>query len=280
VRARANQTRGRGGSPARRAWAAGPVTALTALAALVGSGGGAQAATPLDCGATVTSTTALTRDLHCPDGADGLVVQGDGVVLDLAGHTVTGAGGRSGVLVRGHGVVVRGGTLTAWGEGVAVDPGADAVVERVTLLRNTTGLGAHGRAVLRHSTARANSRAVLAEGAGDVAVEGSDLVGNPVAVTARDHGRASLTGASVRGGELALVCSSATVRVHRSVVADSGTAVFAEDCGTSTVDDSLFLANAVNVVDRSAATTPVVFACTRFLGGAATPATVAPCDWP
>ncbi|ABS04757.1 right-handed parallel beta-helix repeat-containing protein [Kineococcus radiotolerans] len=274
MRTSANQTRGRGGFPARRAWAAGP---LAALAVLGGSGATAQAAPPpLACGDTITTATTLTRDLHCPEGGNGLVVRGDGVVLDLAGHNLTGSGW-SGVVVQGRDVVVRGGTLTAWGEGVTVAPGAAAVVERVTLQGNTTGLGAHGEAVLRRATVRANSRGVVAEGGGDVSVEGSDLARNPVAVAVRDGGRASVLDTSVRGNELGLACSSATLQVRRSVVADSGTALFADDCGTSTVEGALFLLNEVNVVDAGAATTPVVFTCSRFLGGAATPATTAPC---
>ncbi|WP_328295592.1 right-handed parallel beta-helix repeat-containing protein [Kineococcus sp. NBC_00420] len=260
------------GSRTRSLRTAGFVLALGALSL---SAAPAHAAARLPCGAGLTVDTTLTEDLVCPDAGNGLVVRGDGVVLDLAGHRIVG-GGSSGVLVQGRDVVVRGGTVTAFGEGISVWGGASATVERVTLLRNITGIDSDGEAVLRDSEVRANSRGVLAEGDGVVSVEGSDLARNPTAVSAYDGGDVRITDSTVRSNQRALDCDAGTLHVRRSVVLDSGTAVRVNGCAGSSVAGSLFVHNDVQVVDPALATRQIAFSCTRFLDGRSAPAAV-PC---
>lgn len=223
------------------------------------------------CHDVITTDTTLTEDLVCPEGGNGLVVEGDGIVLDLGGHSIVG-GGWSGVLVQGADVVVRGGTVTAFSEGVTVDPGASALVERVTLLRNITGLGSYGEVVLREATVRANNRGILAEGEADVTVDRSDLARNPTAVASWDGARIHVSDSTVRSNQWAVDCLSATVDLARTVVVDSGTAVTATGCGGSTVTDSLFLHNDVHVQDPVAAVSQITFSCTTFLDGRNAPA--------
>lgn len=49
-----------------------------------------EGALALSCGETVRSSTRLTSDLNCP--GNGIVIDGDGIVVDLAGYTIRGTG--------------------------------------------------------------------------------------------------------------------------------------------------------------------------------------------
>lgn len=74
---------------------------------------------------TESGVYAVTQDFSLPSGteADAIVVQADGVFLDLGTHTLTGPGNKlgRGVVVEGaRRVVVRGGTLETFGVGVVL----------------------------------------------------------------------------------------------------------------------------------------------------------------
>jgi parallel beta-helix repeat protein len=122
------------------------------------------AASHLTCGQVVRSSTTLDSDLFCPNG-DGLVVEGNGVTLNLGGHTIRGeletrtvsqpAGfGDNGVLgapytvrfargqfvgvrVRGTGNTVTGpGTIRNFAAGVVVEGGSRHTVTRLLIDEN------------------------------------------------------------------------------------------------------------------------------------------------
>ena len=107
----------------RSLFGAGAAAGVLALAA---SGLPAWAADPLECGDQVTSSVTLTADLTCDGGGDGLVIAADGVVLDLGGHTISGAGAYgagSGAGVRvaeRQDVTVRNGTIRAFAAGLEI----------------------------------------------------------------------------------------------------------------------------------------------------------------
>jgi parallel beta-helix repeat protein/YVTN family beta-propeller protein len=98
----------------------------------------------LACGAEITESVTLTHDLQCEPV--GLVVAGDGVVLDLGGRTISGPGpGRrswplpnfdiAGIIVRGENVTVRNGTVEQTGIGVLVNGGAGATGATISGVR-------------------------------------------------------------------------------------------------------------------------------------------------
>ncbi|MGH9151566.1 MAG: right-handed parallel beta-helix repeat-containing protein [Acidimicrobiales bacterium] len=108
------------------------MTAIGVLASLiVVSPAGAD---HLGCGQVITVDTTLHADLGpCPD--HGLVVEADGVRLDLNGHTVFGTpevGDGAGILVRGtRGVLVTNGTVRDFDGGVVIEGGGGNAVTGV-----------------------------------------------------------------------------------------------------------------------------------------------------
>ena len=122
---------------------AGLVMALTGTAY-----GGIASAAPVDCGSIITQDTTLTTDIG-PCGV-GLTIRGEGVVLDLGGHTVRGnanrAGDSAGILFDGtDSATVRNGTVTEWNAGVVMDGGSANTVRNVRAVNNVSnGLGLFG----------------------------------------------------------------------------------------------------------------------------------------
>jgi parallel beta-helix repeat protein len=119
------------------------------LAAAAASVAGLVAASPataveLQCGATITQDTALTADIIGCSGP-AVVIGAPGIVLDMGGHTATGARGNRahGILNVGHAdVVVRNGTVRGFGlYGVRLAQADRNVVENMRLDRNLTGIG-------------------------------------------------------------------------------------------------------------------------------------------
>jgi parallel beta-helix repeat protein len=120
---------------------AGWLVALPALAAaLVVWPAGAGADGGIACGATITVDTTLTKNVvRCP--GDGLVVAGDGVTLDLGGHTVSGLGAGSGIVLTGVNATLTNGVVTRFQQGVDVERDASqATLSGLTVKKNGTGL--------------------------------------------------------------------------------------------------------------------------------------------
>ena len=93
----------------------------------------------ISCGATVFADLTLDQDLTC-SGA-GLVVGADGIEIDLNGHSITGSGSGSGILVSGRAdVAIHGGTLTNFMAGVLVTNSTGVTIEAVTFQSNADGV--------------------------------------------------------------------------------------------------------------------------------------------
>ena len=91
-------------------------------------------------GVEIKADTVLDADLTCAQGP-ALVLVADGVVLDLGGHTVSGAPGGvtegPGIMLRNvSGCTLRNGRVTKFDAGVAIHGGAGNLVEGVTVEDN------------------------------------------------------------------------------------------------------------------------------------------------
>ena len=97
---------------------------------------------PIGCGAVITTNTTLTTDVG-PCNQDGLVVRGNGIMLDLNGHTVFGKpriGDGVGILLD-HviGSYVRSGTVSGFDAGVEVLGGVSNTVDSLVAKNNVGG---------------------------------------------------------------------------------------------------------------------------------------------
>jgi parallel beta-helix repeat protein len=120
--------------------------------------GPAQSDTILGCGSTLTESMTLERDIGpCPEG--GLAITGGDVTLDLNGHSVTGSGRSSGILITVPGdgdagnVTVTNGSLSGFDTGIAVRverptsacPQLSTItLDRLEVRANETGMSAFG----------------------------------------------------------------------------------------------------------------------------------------
>ena len=110
-------------------------TAATATVMLAAPAGAAH----VSCGQTITQSTTLHDDLGpCPNF--GLIIETDGVKLDLNGHSIVGVaavGDGAGVLVRNaHGAKVTNGTVRGFDGGVVIENGGGNSVTHVTARDN------------------------------------------------------------------------------------------------------------------------------------------------
>jgi nitrous oxidase accessory protein NosD len=91
------------------------------------------------CGTTVTREVKLERDLTC--AGDGLIVGGDGLRVDLNGHTVTGSGLGVGINTSGRtSVTIVGGRIRNFAAGVLTNASTGIVIEQNTLADNVDGI--------------------------------------------------------------------------------------------------------------------------------------------
>jgi len=119
----------------------------------------------LSCGDTITVSTALTHDLVCDGSTDGLVVDGNNIVLDLKGFTISGPGAyqtpNSGVRVTGDSrVTVTNGTVTGWQSGVVLNEAWDGAVSKIAAKANDQGinLAGGGRHLVSQNQSMGNGR--------------------------------------------------------------------------------------------------------------------------
>ena len=126
---------------------------LLALAAggcvLLGAGTAGAGTAAVQCGTTLTSSTALKADLvQCP--GTGLVIGADNITVDLGGHTISGtnAAGGEGIANDGHaGVRIVNGKISDFRlNGVGIRGAQNATVSRLTIRRIGAG-GAEGEPV-------------------------------------------------------------------------------------------------------------------------------------
>ncbi|RKH63626.1 right-handed parallel beta-helix repeat-containing protein [Corallococcus llansteffanensis] len=153
----------------------------------------------LPCGAVITRSTMLTRDLACPGtAAPALRIVGAGVVLDLGGHTVRRTGPATedsqGIVVEANSTV-RNGTVRGFRWGYVVDSGADRVrLHRLALVDNQTAIyhrGGFARFLLTDSRLSGNSTGFSSEfdaATGEFTVHSSQFTGNGLVMFVDAHG--------------------------------------------------------------------------------------------
>jgi len=158
-----------------------PVALLASLALA----GRAEAAPVVECGATLTVDTTLTRDLTCTSG-DGVIL-GPNVHLNLGGHKLVGPGSSgTGIASTGQGTLsVRNGEIRNWGTGIHVetdfgdgvpDPSVtDVVLRRAPVLMQFAPALALSRVTAIDSPVRG-------ELGGTLRIAGSKLVRSSVSV--------------------------------------------------------------------------------------------------
>ena len=159
------------------------IVLAAAIMALPVVGAAPAGAGPLACGTTITTSTTLAADMTCP--GDAVVIGAPGVVLDLAGHTLTGGGtgfsaDGAGVRVLAGPATVRNGRIQSFRYGVHLGPGSDgSLVERLSLDRDGDGIHIRSASNRVRSTSftASNNVALLIVGAANV-VEGNSMRGN------------------------------------------------------------------------------------------------------
>lgn len=175
-------------------------SAVAAVAVAVSSLGVAlpASADDLSCGQVVTTSTVLTHDLVCGPG-DGLIVGADDVVLNLGGHSITGAGAYgagagAGVRITGRsGVTVTNGEIGHFAAAVELQQSWGATISEVVAHHGDRGInvGTGGRHLLEKNVLHDNGRdAVLLHGTVDTVVSKNvldrNVFGIGVANGARD----------------------------------------------------------------------------------------------
>ena len=173
--------------------------------------GVAHAAT-VGCGDVITESITLSADVGpCP--GDGIVIGAHDVTLNLGGHSVTGTGTGSGILVstfsRAH---VLNGTVTGFSDGVVTRLSFDNVFEALVVKENqATGilLTLGGDNQVRRNIVTANG----GNGIGSAAAGGNVIESNVV------HGNA---GAGVFLGRRSLNFASGRNRVAGNTIAENG----------------------------------------------------------
>ncbi|RKG90088.1 right-handed parallel beta-helix repeat-containing protein [Corallococcus sp. CA049B] len=164
------------------------------------------------CGDTLTTNTLLTHDLQCPSSAPfALQVDGDGIVLDLGGHTIRRTGPENyesqGVVIA-NGRMVRNGTVQGFGKGITTTYNAEHLNVRL-----------HQLAILDNE-----------EGVHNLALGANFLVTNS---------RLSGNGTGLSGE---FDASTGSFDVRSSVFSNNGTAMFADAHGIDVLD-STFTSN-------------------------------------
>ncbi len=223
------------------------VAAAPLLATPASAGRGHGHGQPV-CGTTLTRDTVLERDLTCP-GA-GLTL-GEGVDLDLRGHTLRGPGTGTGITVTVAGSNrVGNGTVTGWTTGTAIleqgvvedraEPGP-LRVERVTFRGNTRGVDASGETSLGgakpttvvRSTFTGNDVGVVSAWFSDVRVESSRFTGQRIAVWS--NAEVTVRRSWFTRNTTAVLVYEGAAQVSRSVLVDNPRAVTVGGVGSADV---------------------------------------------
>ncbi len=116
---------------------------MYAIAVVLFVGLAARPAYAIDCGDEILTDTRLEADLGpCP--ADGLLINGNGITLDLNGHRITGSGAGFGIHTGegGQNITIKGpGTITRFSEGVRFGSASvTGLVYDLVLTQNQIGI--------------------------------------------------------------------------------------------------------------------------------------------
>ena len=105
-------------------------------------GGVAHAATPA-CGSTITENTTLDADMTCP-ATNGINISANNIVLDCAGHSITGSGSGYGIYLSGNNSVIKNCKISGFQNGVYLDYASGNTISNVTANSNTGNPGSGG----------------------------------------------------------------------------------------------------------------------------------------
>jgi parallel beta-helix repeat protein len=95
------------------------------------------------CGESVVADLKLGNDLVC--AGDALIVNADGITLDLNGHTIAGSGTGNGITVRGRqNVTIHGGTITGFTTGAFIANSSGVVIKDNRFTQNREGVFLNG----------------------------------------------------------------------------------------------------------------------------------------
>lgn len=227
------------------------VVVLTAGSAVVAGPAHAAPAPAPACGAVLTSDTRLRADLTCPEG-DGLVLTA-GVTLNLGGHTLTGSGAGTAIVLPNLGdVTIRNGTVAGWGTGVQTrdawdEVGGTATIDRVTFTGNGSGVDTTGRLggsgkvhLVSRSTFRDNGSGVSGV-YGGAEVRRSTFTGNGIALDFITGGFL-LEDSRVENNRVGASCDESGCEVVRSQLVGNEVALDVRFFGAD-VSDSTFRGN-------------------------------------
>ena len=154
---------------------------------------GTALATHVGCGAVVTQDTTLDSDLvDCP--ANGVHIAGSGVTLDLAGHTIDGAGAFGVITIgRSSGVTVTGGRVRGFHIAVAGEGGQFVASDlEVSGSHNGIRLGTSSAVVARVLAWGNDGSGLNMSGSRNVLVIDSVMVANAAGVSAPGVGSSRL----------------------------------------------------------------------------------------
>lgn len=205
------------------------------------------------CGAVVSGEAVLARSLTCTEG-DGITLL-PGASLDLNTRTLAGhRDGRGIVLPASGDVSVRRGTITGWGNGIALaepDESDDASggtthVHRVTLRDNavgveatTAGFGSPGITVaITSSRLEHNDVGLAATLSSSFDVSGSALADNGTGVRVISSGITVRDSRMVRNGT-AVSCDESYCLLERATVSDNGAGIDVRSSGAVLRDSTL-----------------------------------------
>ncbi|MFK7915776.1 MAG: nitrous oxide reductase family maturation protein NosD [Pseudomonadales bacterium] len=208
----------------------------------------------LSCGETLTRDTTLTEDLtDCPDTGL-LVTGGTGMVIDLNGHTISGAKGNNSagvMIVESKGVKVIGGTITGFSSGVAVNDSRYVTVENLDLDNLGEGvylLKARSSKVI-HSRFKSNFTGVAMDSEGTASgneVLNNDFIGNSSAVLLRQSNDNRVSHNTFRNntGAIGLTSSSANEVVGNGIYDNvNGISISQEDAAAAGANSNLIQGN-------------------------------------
>jgi parallel beta-helix repeat protein len=153
-------------------------TAPTHVVTAIPTSARGTVSTTASCGGAVATDLRLEADLTC--AGDGLIVDGDGVRINLNGHTITGAGVGLGITVRSHhDVVVHGGTIQGFVTGIMVATSTGVVIKDNGFTQNREAVflaGAAGNTIKNNAAWQNTSRGIMIRPTGSGALSTDNVV--------------------------------------------------------------------------------------------------------
>ena len=173
---------------------------------------GSPAATTAACGASVTTDLRLESDLNCP--GDALVVNADGITINLNGHTILGSGTGNGITVRGRNdVTIHGGTVRNFVTCILVANSTAIVVKDNGFTQNREAVflnGSSGSIVKSNVAWENSSRGIMIRPSSsgistDNVVVENLLTDNPSGILVFEQSGNTLKGNTISGSSVAAI---------------------------------------------------------------------------